>query len=333
MRKPFYKNSRQAWYVQIDGKQHKLASGPQAETKQAAEDEYHRMMAGHEPITSKTTAEMLIEQFLQWTQKRREESTYEWYRRHLQNFANFIGSKMLVANVKPFHVERWLDRDYAGTSDSYRNGACRAVSRAFNWARKQGLIPANPVEGMERPSAEPREVYITPDDWAKLIGKIGIDDPFADLLWFLRETGCRPFEVRMVQAKHWDRDNRRFVLERKNSKGKKVRRVIRLNDKATEIVTRLALKNPDGPLFRDAHGRPWSKNQLCKRFEKVACFAYAMRHTFCTDALLRGVDPLTVAILMGHKDATMVMRVYNHLAQNDEFLQKKLSQATGEDAA
>jgi hypothetical protein len=39
-----------------------------------------------------------------------------------------------------------------------------------------------------------------------------------------------------------------------------------------------------------------------------------------------------LGILMGHADATMVMRVYSHLTQNDEFLQQKLAQATGEKA-
>lgn len=338
MRKPFYKNSRKAWYCEIGRKQHKLASGPKAETKQAAEDEYHRLMAGHEPITSKATAVELIDRFLIWTKDQRAGRTYDWYLQHLQSFANFIGSKLLVDSVKPYHVTNWLAKAYPNAGNTYRNGACRAVSRAFNWARKQGIISANPVSGMERPAAEPREAYLSPENWAKLIALVP-DGPFADLLWFMRETGCRPHEARIVEAKHWDRDNRRFVLERKSSKGKKVRRVIRLNDKATEIATRSALKNPDGPLFRNQNGRAWTPDAVNCRFANLKpkvdfeIFPYILRHSFCTDALLRGVDPLTVAILLGHKDASMVMKVYNHLIQNDEFLQKKLRQATGEDAA
>ncbi len=196
---------------------------------------------------------------------------------------------------------------------------------------KQGIAPVNPISGMERPSAEAREAYLTPENWAQFIGLVKEGDPFADLLWFMRETGCRPHEARIVETQHWDRENRRVVLERRNSKGRKMRRVIRLNDRAPEIVTRLALKHPEGRLFLNSKERPWTAFAVNNRFTKVKknlefeVFPYILRHSFCTDALLRGVDPLTVAILLGHKDASMVMKVYSHLTQNDEFLQKSLA--------
>jgi integrase len=41
---------------------------------------------------------------------------------------------------------------------------------------------------------------------------------------------------------------------------------------------------------------------------------YALRHSWATNALKRGVDPLTVAILMGHQDPSMLARVYQHFS-------------------
>jgi integrase len=62
--------------------------------------------------------------------------------------------------------------------------------------------------------------------------------------------------------------------------------------------------------------------------------AYTIRHTWATEALERGVDPISLAILMGHKDTTMVAKVYQHLAQNRKHLREQLRRATGgEDAA
>jgi integrase len=47
---------------------------------------------------------------------------------------------------------------------------------------------------------------------------------------------------------------------------------------------------------------------------------YHFRHSWATRAVQRGVDPLTVAILMGHKDPSMLARVYQHLAHDPDFL-------------
>jgi hypothetical protein len=43
---------------------------------------------------------------------------------------------------------------------------------------------------------------------------------------------------------------------------------------------------------------------------------YALRHSWATNALQRGVDALTVAILMGHKDPSQLAKVYQHLSHN-----------------
>jgi integrase len=347
MRRPYYKKSHKAWYCTIGGNQVRLGTD-----KESAEKEYHRLMAAETLITSKTTLAQLIDQFLHWTNENKAPRTFKWYQRHLKSFVQFIGYKLPVNHIKPAHLHRWLERSYKASGQSDRNGACRAMARTFNWAKKAGLIAANPIEGMERPGPVSRDCYITPEQWSEVIALVKADDPFADLLWFLHETGARPQEARTVSAKTFDKKRQCFVLQLKDSKGKKHRRVIRLNRKAFETCKRLAMKYPDGPLFRNSFGNPWTAYSLNNRFARLReklqkakvkartwerekewvamLFPYVLRHTFITDALLRGVDPLTVSLLAGHKDTTMVMRVYSHLSQNDEFLAAKLKQATGE---
>ena len=56
---------------------------------------------------------------------------------------------------------------------------------------------------------------------------------------------------------------------------------------------------------------------------------YALRHSWATHALERGVDPLTVAILMGHRDPSMLAKVYQHLSLNPEHLRSQLEKAVG----
>lgn len=331
MKRPFFKKSHKSWFVEIDRKQINLGKD-----REEAFKRYHSMMAGETPIAGRSTVIVLLDQFLCWVKENRAPRTYDWYYDHIKPFSKYIGRRT-VGELKPIHVTRWLATLPGGTT--WKNGAARAVSRAFNWARKQGLIQFNPVEGLEKPTAEHRECYITEDQWATALKLLSETDPARDIMCFLRETGARPVEARIASASHWDRANKRLVFETKNSKGKRYRRVIRLNQAAQDIVARLALKNPDGPLFNNRRGRPWTASALdhfCASLSKKLDFEfypYVLRHSWITDALLRGVDPMTVSILAGHRDATMVMRVYGHLAQQDSFLEAKLRQATGEDVA
>lgn len=342
MRKPFYKANRDTWYCEIERKQIVLAKGK--DNKAEAEKEFHKLMAGEIPVTSRTTVASLVADFLAWTRNNREPRTAEWYRHHCESFvAHCKGNRLKVGEVRPYHVTKWMEQRYATnqhgkpTSDSSKNGAVRAVARAFNWARKQGLIAASPIAGMERPAAESREEYLSVPQWLELIALLPATDPLADLITFLWETGARPHEARIAEAKHFsDGKYPRITLERKSSKGKKHRRVIHLEGRALEIVRRLA---KEGPIFRNNVGKPWAKESLVTRFKKLSdklgyrVIPYMLRHGFCTRALENGVDPLRVSILMGHRDTTMVMRTYQHLSQNDKHLRAGLRQALGDDAA
>ena len=58
---------------------------------------------------------------------------------------------------------------------------------------------------------------------------------------------------------------------------------------------------------------------------------YAFRHSFATHALERGVDSVTVAVLMGHSDPSMLAKVYQHLTQNPAFLLEQAKRATARD--
>ena len=56
---------------------------------------------------------------------------------------------------------------------------------------------------------------------------------------------------------------------------------------------------------------------------------YVLRHSWANHALTRGVDALTVAILMGHRDPSTLSRTYQHLTQNPAYLLTQAKRATG----
>jgi integrase len=68
--------------------------------------------------------------------------------------------------------------------------------------------------------------------------------------------------------------------------------------------------------------------RTAKRHAAKVCM-YVIRHSWCTRALASGLDSVTVAVLMGHQDASMVARVYQHLSTNPNFLQEQAKKVPG----
>ncbi|MBX3420682.1 MAG: tyrosine-type recombinase/integrase [Pirellulaceae bacterium] len=69
--------------------------------------------------------------------------------------------------------------------------------------------------------------------------------------------------------------------------------------------------------------------QKCK--ELVPSYSlYALRHTWATNALKSGLDALTVAILMGHQDPSMLAKVYQHLSHSPQHMLAQAKRAVGE---
>ncbi len=122
------------------------------------------------------------------------------------------------------------------------------------------------------------------------------------------------------------------VILKEAAKGKRYPRFIHLLGPALEIVRRLTAVRTEGKLFRNTRGELWTKYALCSRMYRLSPVAgvkktaYDMRHGFATRKLVQCHDHLTIAELMGHRDDTLLARVYAHLDRNDAHLKKALEE-------
>ncbi|QDT53610.1 site-specific tyrosine recombinase XerC [Caulifigura coniformis] len=321
MNKPFYRRQRGVWAVRIDGKLVTLGHD-----KTEAWKRWHELSAA--PRVDSPIAAEIIDWFLAWSEDHQAGRTTKFYRFFLDTFKPML-DRLTVADLKPFHVSRWLDkRSYTGTTG---NCGVRAVTRPFSWAVKQGIIERNPLHGAERPSASPRECYLA-DAQLDAILKAIPDREFQDFVEFARETGARPQEIRAAEKRHFQ--NGTLTFPRAESKGKRRQRVIVLNAKALAIVQRLAVKHPEGPLFRNTDGAAWTAfalNCRCRKLRAKLGFAfccYAVRHTWITNALLNGVEPLTVATLAGHVNINMIWSTYQKLSMQQDHMRAAAEQAS-----
>ena len=206
----------------------------------------------------------IFDEFLDWCQKHKAPLTYVWYRDRIQSFARTIDKRLALAELKPILVERWVDA-HPEWSASHQRGCKVAVQRPFTWAEKMGVIDRNPIRFLEKPEQGKREQVISPAEYAVIHNHFP-DDAFRDLLEMAWHTGARPQESLKIEARHVDLPNRRIVLPPKEAKGKKRYRIIYLNDSALELVRLRSTEHPEGTIFRNSQGGPWTAWAVNNRF-------------------------------------------------------------------
>ena len=335
--KPFFRPLRGLWYVQIDGKQHNLGSD-----KTAAFSAYHALMQQrsvvHEspqnPIsTTQQLVVVIVDEFLDWTEKNRAHDTFIWYKDRINSFCKTIDAAMTVADLKPHHVNKWVDSQTALAAGSRRN-CITAIKRAMKWAEESGYIERSPLRYMKKPAGGRKEQVVTAAQYKVLLARTN-DQEFKDLLTVTWETGCRPQESLRVEARHVDLNGGRWLFPASESKNKRTPRVVYLTPTALKITSQLAAKYPQGPIFRNVNGRPWTPYATNCRFKRakkkvgVKVSLYALRHTWINRMLINGVDAFTVATLAGHSDPSMLAKHYAHLSQAPGYLAQQAARAAG----
>jgi integrase len=385
--RPFFKKSHRCWYVQIGGRQLRLSAD-----REEAFREYHRLMGdGPKQIAAGPPADAavvtdLINKFLDWCQEHRSPNTFEWYRWKLEIFDREVSSGMALSELKPFHLDDWFQK-HPEWSSGTKHGFARAIMRVLSWAKKRGRIEHSPLAGYEKHRPGKRTAVISPEEFAGMLALVPRRE-FKDLLTVTWETGARPQESLAVEARHVDLAKARWVFPPEESKGEEWPRVVYLTPAALEITGRLVTRWPEGPLFRNSDGLPWTTDAVncafirlqislgmkrvrelglmppkvhrlrgaarkdsVKRAEHLGrlgerrnlvlklakahgrkCCLYTLRHTWLNRALTSGVDALTAAVLMGHRDPGTIAKTYQHLSQNPDYLLKEARKAGGNGA-
>jgi integrase len=350
-KEPWYRSGRDAWYVEVNGSQVLLAKGKANE--KAAWKEFRRVMARKElPAPDEPAAPpvgRLVAEYLKHLTRRREADEIEPSSkrdavRRLADFPEKCGH-LGADKIRPHHVLDWLEtRRYVPKhakdapppetrpiGPTTRHDSIGVVKAVFAWAERAGHIERDPLKGLEKPERNKRrERVITGGQWPAVRAAI-LSERFRDLADFLYESGARPGEAFRLEAKHVDLANGVAVLTaREHKSGRKTgkTRPVYLSARAREIVTRLMAERPAGPIFRNARGNPWNKDnvncQVCRIRARSGVgnefVAYALRHLFATDALDRKIPVATVAGMLGHSDPRMVATVYSRLDErHDHF--------------
>jgi len=344
--KPWFRSSLNAWYVEHNGRQCRLANHPEGsplpkKTKagwnppQPILDTFYKLMASDPAfIPSKIIpAAQVCDLFLEHAKRHNEVATYRWYQYFLQSFCSSHG-KVPAMDLKPFHVTRWLDANpnWKGA----RRNAVTVVKRAFNWADRQGVLTPNPLRNVEKPPARKRTRILTETERAEILGAIK-DRKFRDFVFALQSTGCRPSEIARLTAAEVNLELGVWIFDtHKAARRTQKPRVVYLTPVMLEMSRKLVAERPTGPLFPSFKlGRPFTKNAIRTRFRRLRkklphlkhFVCYNFRHTYATDALANGVTAAQVAELLGHNSIRMVEQHYGHLSQKVSAMREAAAKA------
>ncbi len=325
--KPYFRKATQRWVCTIDGK--RITLGPD---KKAAHEKFHELMLNRNAVASEmSTLYDLSQAYLDWCEQNRKKGTYQNHKRYLRGFIDSVGRRLKIGALKTHHITKWLDSFECTTTS--KNDAASIVQRMLNWAVEQQYIAFSPVAKIAKPRRRRREVVYTPAQWKAV--QEAASGSLTDLLNFLWLTGCRPREARILTANHIHDDL--VIFPPDESKGETDARVIYLIPEAKTLLTTLSSQYPEGPIFRNSRGLPWTKDSIKCRLTRISqtvgfrVIAYGARHSFATNALIRAVDTVSLSHLMGHKSTRMINN-YAHLAHNIDFLKKQACMAAGHGA-
>jgi len=334
----YMRKGRAYWETKKDGVAYNLGKD-----KKAAQKEFHRIHSSTVKLQPAVTVLHLFALYEQWSEAAHSPSYHKRIMASVNSFKREIRPAMKVSELLPWHLTTWLEsrcprrpakKNQKPNSDNTRHDYASDILGAFTWAVKQRLIMQSPFFGFKKPSKSPRAACLTVDEWNVVMAKV-TDADFRDFLLVLRHTGCRPQEARIVEARHCDFKAAKIKFAKGDVPGKPWEREIPLNETALGILQRRALKYPEGELLRNTEGGPWTKSSLNDRFQRlkgklpfrVSC--YVARHSFATDLLDAGASAGAVAAILGHRDPTMVLKVYGkHIDQREEHLRECIAKGT-----
>ena len=237
-------------------------------------------------------------------------------RYRLNRFRESPLARRSIASIRGTDLALWRDNRLKEVSPATVGREMNILGHVFETARKEwGIALVNPVRDIRRPPApNARTRRLVDDEQARLLataqaygGEIG------PLITWAIETAMRRGEIAAMRWEHLDRKAKVLLLpETKNGTPRRV------------PLSMAALAVLDG-LPRRIDGRVWGMrpDSISQAFDRVCGAAgiegltfHDLRHDATSRLFEKGLNPMQVAAITGHKTLQMLKR-YTHLRAED----------------
>ncbi len=305
--RPWFRKSTQTWYVTLSGQQVLLGR-----SKREAYAEFARLTVGRgSHPASRITVRSLADLWLEDCGRRLKSPTLQTYRSRIGSFVAVCGT-LEVSRLKPYHLSQWVAKQRWGQSTTH--SGLTIVKLMVAWGEREGYINSNPIAKVRKPGMVRRRPITLAE--AEVV-TAACPAHIRVALELLLVTGLRPGELCSLDGRRIDLAGRRAIVT-----GKAGQRTIPLGEAAMEITTRLVKVHPAGPLLV-GHGQRGTltvdtfgaavkraRRRIAPDGSLDHVTPHCWRGLFATEALRCGVDAAIVSLLLGHRDASMVLRHY-----------------------
>ena len=218
-------------------------------------------------------------------------------------------------------VVRWFER-YSATAPGGANAALLVLRQIMNHALARGHVETNPTRGIRRNPRSRLTRFLSREEIGRLHEVLDRHESRrpsgnaqADIIRLLLLTGCRKSEILNLRWREVDGDT--LQLE----DGKTGPRQVLLGPEARAIIERQprsespwVFPSPRNPARARVDLGLWQKARKLAGIEDVRL--HDLRHTFASQAAMRGIPLPVVARLLGHAQVQMTLR-YAHVSDRD----------------
>jgi integrase len=281
-----------------------------------------------------------------WMEKQQEEGV------SLQTLANRYQTLLNLLNHFDRDIETGQDaKDFqvfllTRQSPQTANRNIKMLATFFAWVATQygtdnPCTALKPIKGDVRPSA--KRVPFTHGEIRLILDTFQAHPSYShyhDFVLMILSFGLRPSEAIGLQWKHVDLTQRTLSISESLSRsGERTRRVrkdrkngvVTIVDLPDHIYTMLQTRftqesKPDDLVFTSAKGKPINDNNFSQREWRTILKEagvpyrppYNCRHSMASHSIDQGLTLPETAYLLGHKDTTMVSKVYGHMVNRPQ---------------
>jgi integrase len=339
-------------YVQVEGGERE-ALAYQAELR-------GKIARGQRVLPAKVTFAEVAEEWFESKRKLRP-WTRKYYRDSLDRILLPRFGTMRVAQIGPDHVAKLIrEFEELGLAAKTIENYLLPLSGTLGFAVRRGLISTNPctlLTNDERPRrGAQREKHVWSDEEIDELIKASKElarEPkarydYSALVRVALCTGVRQGELLGLQWHDVDFNEGVLYVRRQWTRSNEygptktpagVRRIPipkELVQFFVELKLRSEYSGDEDPVFASKEGTPLGHRNVTRRgFEPAVLRAgiagvsfHDMRHAFASRMIARGIEPVTLAKLMGHEDIRETLNTYSHLwdrARTDDAVREAMA--------